>query len=557
MKIINLKQKSAEWFAHRDNHDNASDAPVMMGASPYKTRNQLIIERTTGIKEEHDEATLARFARGHAVEEIARAKAEEILGEPLYPVVGISDEYPRLSASYDGLTMDESTGFECKLWNAKLAKQIQNGEITDPYYYWQLEQQILVGAERIFFCVCSDDGAQFDYMIYTAVPGRAEKLIMGWKQFNEDALNYVPEAPKVEAVGKAVAELPALSIQLVGEVKSSNLALYKQNALDFIESINTDLKNDQDFADAEKVVKFCDTAEKELEVVKKQALGQTASIEELFRTVDDLKEAMRQKRLALTKLVDARKAAIKVEILQEHRDKFTQHMKALQERLPRVRLTTPPDVIADTMKGKKTVASLREAAGVALANMRADASRHAEGVASNLNKFDEAVTGYEFLFHDVQALVMRDQEGMLAMIAGRIASHKAEEARKEETTRARIAAEEKEKAEAQAKELAEKERQKIAAEEREKLQQSTPVAQTEATHAQQQVDAGTGARPVIQRGAYSGDLRAGRQTKQTRPTDGEIIDVLALHFRVHESKVLEWLADFDFEAAGASIAKTP
>ena len=28
---------------------------------------------------------------------------------------------------------------------------------------------------------------------------------------------------------------------------------------------------------------------------------------------------------------------------------------------------------------------------------------------------------------------------------------------------------------------------------------------------------------------------------QSRPTDDQIIEVLALHFRAHESKVIEWL----------------
>jgi hypothetical protein len=34
----------------------------------------------------------------------------------------------------------------------------------------------------------------------------------------------------------------------------------------------------------------------------------------------------------------------------------------------------------------------------------------------------------------------------------------------------------------------------------------------------------------------------------TRPTDKKIVEVLTLHFRVHESKVIEWLTDLDFDA---------
>lgn len=42
--------------------------------------------------------------------------------------------------------------------------------------------------------------------------------------------------------------------------------------------------------------------------------------------------------------------------------------------------------------------------------------------------------------------------------------------------------------------------------------------------------------------------------KSSRPTDAEIIEVLALHFRVHESKIIEWLLDVDLAAAGQEMA---
>jgi hypothetical protein len=41
----------------------------------------------------------------------------------------------------------------------------------------------------------------------------------------------------------------------------------------------------------------------------------------------------------------------------------------------------------------------------------------------------------------------------------------------------------------------------------------------------------------------------------SRPSDDEMIDVLALHFRVHESKVIEWMLDMDLNAASDRMAK--
>ena len=117
MKTHNLVQGSPEWHAHRSTHFNASDAPAMMGCSPYKTRTELLHELKTGIAPTVDAATQRRFDEGHRIEALARPLAEEIIGEVLYPVVGSEGE---LSASFDGLTMDESIDFEHKSLNAEL-----------------------------------------------------------------------------------------------------------------------------------------------------------------------------------------------------------------------------------------------------------------------------------------------------------------------------------------------------------------------------------------------------------------------------------------------------
>jgi len=42
--------------------------------------------------------------------------------------------------------------------------------------------------------------------------------------------------------------------------------------------------------------------------------------------------------------------------------------------------------------------------------------------------------------------------------------------------------------------------------------------------------------------------------KPQRPTDDDIIATLALHYRVHELKVIEWLLDIDLDAAAERAA---
>ena len=42
MEILSFHQGSPEWAAHRAKHFNASDAPAMLGCSPYMTRSELL-----------------------------------------------------------------------------------------------------------------------------------------------------------------------------------------------------------------------------------------------------------------------------------------------------------------------------------------------------------------------------------------------------------------------------------------------------------------------------------------------------------------------------------
>ena len=98
-KII---QGTPEWHKFRARHFTASDAPAMMGESPYKTRDDLLREKATGVAVDVSEETQRRFDDGHRFEALARPLAEKIIGEELYPVVGSNCKF---AASFDGMTM--------------------------------------------------------------------------------------------------------------------------------------------------------------------------------------------------------------------------------------------------------------------------------------------------------------------------------------------------------------------------------------------------------------------------------------------------------------------
>jgi len=127
MKTLNLVQGSSAWQAVRLNHFTASEAPIMMGASPYMTREELLDMKTTGITAEVNDQQQRIFDRGHALEKLALPLAEKVLGVDLYPVTGCAeiDGLPLL-ASFDGMDMLEELGFEHKTYNASsLSRQLQ------------------------------------------------------------------------------------------------------------------------------------------------------------------------------------------------------------------------------------------------------------------------------------------------------------------------------------------------------------------------------------------------------------------------------------------------
>ena len=182
MQVLqNIVQGSREWLAIRAKHHTASEAPAMMGASRYQTRDQLLHQKHTGITQEIDGHTQALFDRGHATEAAARLLLEQEIGEELYPVTAL-DDAGRLLASFDGITLMGDTGFEHKLWSERLAGQVRAGDL-EPHYYWQLEQQILVGGlEKVIFVTSDGTRENWAQMTYYPVAGRAEALLAGWAQ---------------------------------------------------------------------------------------------------------------------------------------------------------------------------------------------------------------------------------------------------------------------------------------------------------------------------------------------------------------------------------------
>ncbi|MFJ2539356.1 YqaJ viral recombinase family protein, partial [Pseudomonas sp. NPDC087614] len=437
MKIHNVAQGSEAWHALRANYFTASEAPAMMGASKQMKRTELLHAKKTGL--DRDVSWWVQknlFDKGHEAEALARPILEGRIGEDLFPVVGTEGD---LLASLDGCTILGDILFEHKMWNEQLAADVRAG-ILDPHYYWQLEQQLLVsGAEKVIF-VCSDGTEEnFVSMEYAPVPGRAATLVAAWKQFQADLLDFTPAEVVPEAVGKTPESLPALRIEVTGMVTASNLEQFKAHSLAVFNSINTELETDQHFADAEKTLKWCSDVEERLEAAKQHALSQTESIDALFKTIDDIAAEARRKRLELNSLVKARKLSIREDIVMDAAKALQVHIDQINASLAgKARMPAVPANFAGAIKGKKTISSLRDSADSELARAKIAASQIGDSIRSNLASLDELAAEYMFLFNDIQQLVMKANDDLVALIKVRISEHRKTEQQKAEAQREQI-----------------------------------------------------------------------------------------------------------------------
>jgi predicted phage-related endonuclease len=456
MRILSVVQGTDEWRAIRAGANAAgrrrrpaSLAPVIMGESPHMKRDELIRMWATGDEREFTEwEEKFLLAKGHEAEAAARPLLEEDLGEDFYPVT-ITDDTDLYLASMDGLTMEQEDGFEHKLWNAELALALER-EDPPAYLYWQMEHQFLAGDGQLkrIHAVCSD-GTRENWvrMAYTPVAGRAEQLRAAWDIFEQDVANYVHVEQVVKPTADVLVSLPALKVDVSGAVMvSSNLERFGEAMQAYIDRLPKTLETDQDFANAEDACKVLEKAEKTIKLAEDNALAQVESVESLRRLAATIREQARQTRLNYSKLVEAEKVNRRNDIKAEGQKAIEAHTATLNQQLGGRYMPAIPYDLALAMKGKKTIASLRDAVNTEVMRFKVRANEVAGTITTNLRHLSEAAAGASSLFPDLPALVAKEPEHFALIVQQRLTAEAKRVADLVEGERARIRAEEEERA---------------------------------------------------------------------------------------------------------------
>ncbi|KXJ45854.1 YqaJ viral recombinase family protein [Marinobacter sp. Hex_13] len=519
-KLVKVEQGSPEWLALRAERDTASEAPAMVGKSKYQTRNGLMDQKATGVVPEPSERQQKAFDKGHKAEAAARPIADAMIDDELYPVV-LDDAEGGYLASMDGLTMCRKIGWEHKWLNADLAAQIDAGEL-DEHYRIQLDQQFaLSGAERILFMASDGTKENCKHLWIERDESRFAALESGWEQFRADLAEYQPRETAPEVTGATTQDLPAVSVQVSGELSIvDNFDRFESALKHFIDEVLVrDPKNDQDFADLDNQVKQLKKAEDALDSAEAQLLAQVEAVDNAKRRKDMLHKLARDNRLMAEKLVKSQKQAIKLEIAQQGKQAVEEHGAKVQATLDGYALPRVDTDFNAAMKGKRTITSLQDAADNEVARAKIAINEAADLIRANANTIADA--GYEFLFADRQQLALKDSELVKLEVANRISNHKQEEERRLETERQRIAAEEKAKAESEAQQQAEAE------------SMARKLAESPVTTPEPENPAHVKSEPRAEYKAES--------TETERPSDMMLLHVIADRFGVNVQTAAEWV----------------
>jgi len=150
-------QGGSAWKKWRDTGLGASDAPVVMGTSPWKTPYQLWLEKTG---KSSPKITNWAQARGNKLEPIARRKYEAIFATAMRPK---TFEHGIFRASMDGWNEDFQAGLEIKCPGKEDHEIAKAGGVPEKYRYQIVHQFVVTKAKWIdyfsYFCPkeCPDD----------------------------------------------------------------------------------------------------------------------------------------------------------------------------------------------------------------------------------------------------------------------------------------------------------------------------------------------------------------------------------------------------------------
>lgn len=140
MRYINLEQGTQDWLDWRTCGIGGSDAPVVMGVSPYDSPLGLWQLKRGSRPPQPDNPAMRR---GRLMEEPARLAYEQHTGQLVVPRCAEHEQHPFIRASFDGLSMLDPLGVEIKC-PGRVSHEMALQGLVPPWYWPQVQHLMLV-----------------------------------------------------------------------------------------------------------------------------------------------------------------------------------------------------------------------------------------------------------------------------------------------------------------------------------------------------------------------------------------------------------------------------
>lgn len=148
-----IDQDSKEWHAWRSKGLGSSNAPVLMGVSPWQTIEDLWQEKALGIKKDQ---TNWATERGKKLEDVARDIYEFEYANQMPATTMVHKRFNYILASLDGFNHSLNYGIEIKCPGKKDLDLARKGIIPEKYFP-QL-QWLMLTSDSNHIDYCSYDG---------------------------------------------------------------------------------------------------------------------------------------------------------------------------------------------------------------------------------------------------------------------------------------------------------------------------------------------------------------------------------------------------------------
>jgi putative phage-type endonuclease len=168
----------------RQNGIGASDSPIIMGYSSFKTPYQLYLEKT-GIVSSEDELTEQQYW-GNALEPIILNRfAEENNVEITFPGTVYHPDYPFIFANLDGWIESEQAVVEAKSANSFQRKEwdMASSDGIPLVYLIQIAKQCAITNATCGYCAVLIGGMEYKQFVYERDLALEELIIESDKEF--------------------------------------------------------------------------------------------------------------------------------------------------------------------------------------------------------------------------------------------------------------------------------------------------------------------------------------------------------------------------------------